>query len=111
MYAVITAFQSVTDIQTYTYIHTYIYTVLQSKRAKLLILGCFVSNSMYIQYECSVKTCMCRVSTCGASCSGRGSAVSPVRRCGQFFAAGKQKTLGIGLDELLLVKSSDSGRS
>ena len=60
---------------------------------------------------CSVKTHQCRVSTCGASCSGQDSAFSPVRRCGQFFAAGKQKKFGIDLDELLLVKSSDSGRS
>ena len=30
--------------------------------------------------------------------------VNPIRRCGQFFAAGKQKSFGIVLDELLLVK-------
>ena len=57
-----------------------------------------------------MKTHSCRVSTCGASLSWRGSAVSLVRRCGQFFAAGKQKKLGIDLGELLRVKSSDSGR-
>ena len=57
-------------------------TVLQSKRAKLLILCYFVSNSVYIQYECSVKTHSPRVTTCGASLRGRGSAVSLVRRCG-----------------------------
>ena len=47
------------------------------------------------------------VCTYGASCSGRGSVVNLYRRCGQFFTAGEQ-SVGIILDELLLVKSSDS---
>ena len=58
-----------------------------------------------------MKTYSCRVSTCGASLSGRGFAVSLVRRCGQFFGAGKQKKLGIDLGEPLRVKSSESGQA
>ena len=55
-----------------------------AREQKLVILD------VYIEYEWA------QVWTCGALCSGRGSAINPIRRCGQFFVAGKQKVL---LDE------------
>ena len=88
-------------------IFSYYNVVLQSKRAKLLILCYLLSNSLCIELESQLNTYLCRVCTCDASGSGRGSVVTPIRRCGQFSAAGKQKTLGIGLDELAPVKNTD----
>ena len=35
--------------------------------------------------------------------------VTPIKRCGQFFAGSKLKTFGISLDEVAPVKNTGSG--
>ena len=49
------------------------------------------------------------VCSCGASGSGQVSEFIPIRRRGQFLAAGKQKTVRVGLNELTPIKNTDIG--
>ena len=61
--------------------------------------------SVFIE-DISVAVC-----SCIASGSGRGSVVTLIKRCCQFFAASKLKMFGIGLDEVAPAKNTSSGRS